>query len=75
MRWKIKQRKQKVEGSIRKRQPFAIFPTRIGDVIVWLERYEVKEKLCAVAMFDEGGYVYPELRWVEISRETITYYY
>ena len=74
MRWKVKQ-KEWIEGSIRKRKPFAFFPTRVGDQMVWLEQYQITEGLTAVAHFDEGGHVYPGLQWVELSRETLDYYY
>jgi hypothetical protein len=73
MRWKVKQ-KEWVEGSIRKRKPFAFLPVRIGDQMIWLEQYQITEGLKSVAVFDEGV-AYPELQWVEISRKTLDYYY
>ena len=73
MRWKIKQQEW-VEGSIRKRYRFAWFPTKVGNVMVWLERYVVKEQLKSIAVFDEG-ITYAELTWVEFSRDTLDYYY
>ncbi len=73
MRWRVKQ-KEWVEGSIRKRKPFAFLPVRIGDHMIWLEQYSLTEALKTVAVFDEGV-VYPELQWVTINKDTLDYYY
>ena len=73
MRWKIKQQEW-VEGSIRKRYRFAWFPTKVGNVMVWLERYVVKEQLECATVINEG-FTCRELRWTEISRDTLDYYY
>ena len=73
MRWKVRQTEW-VEGSIRKRKPFAFLPTRIRGEMVWFERYLVAEQLIAVAVFDEG-IAQKELQWVEVNRETLDYYY
>lgn len=73
MRWKHKKKEWK-EGDSRKRFPFAFLPTRVGEHMIWLETYVVYEQLKVVAKFDEGGFVYPELQWVEISREVRDYY-
>lgn len=72
MRWKVKQTKWEA-GDICERHPFAFFPTKIGDVVVWFERYKVTEQLKIVTMFD-NGMAHPQLQWVEISRDTLDYY-
>lgn len=73
MRWKVKQ-KEWVEGSVRKRKPFAFLPVRIDNQMVWFERYQILEVLKTVAVIDEG-IAQPELQWVELSRNTVDYYY
>ncbi len=59
MKWKIKQEPKL--GNIRCRRVFAWMPTVVGEYIVWLERYEVKEE-----------YIMDE--WVEVDRWDLCWY-
>lgn len=71
MRWKI--RVEPRVGDKRERYPFALFPTKIGTHMVWLERYWIEEELQDVAVFDEGQ-ILSERRWVEVQRGLPWYY-
>lgn len=46
MRWTPKPpRPQRTYGYLRRRLRFALFPLRVGDEVVWLERYWAVHKL------------------------------
>lgn len=68
MRWKIKNPKPKV-GDIRHIKAFALFPTIVGQYIVWLETFQVTEEY--MMSLDAAGTPRPE--WEEISRRTLDY--
>jgi len=74
MRWKADSIPK--EGDTRKRHRFAFFPTLVGDQVVWLERYGIKQKYMATLSFDQDtGTPYPVVMWVEVERYTLDYYY
>jgi hypothetical protein len=71
MRWKVKQPKPGPSiGTIRKRTKFAIFPKRINDTIIWLERYWVREEFRLTQ--DYSFHNKREYKaWFEIERGTL----
>lgn len=68
MRWKLKNPKPKI-GDIRHLKAFALFPTIVGQYIVWLETFQVTEEY--MMSLDAAGTPRPE--WEEISRRTLDY--
>lgn len=73
MRWKADS--TPMEGEIRNRRKFALFPTLVGDQVVWLERYGIEEKYTMTLGFDSDTKTpYHMLEWVEINRYTLNYY-
>lgn len=68
MRWKLKNPKPKI-GDIRHIKAFALFPTIVGQYIIWLETFQVTEEY--MMSLDAAGTPRPE--WEEISRRTLDY--
>lgn len=68
MRWKIKNPEPKI-GDIRHLKAFALFPTIVGQYIVWLETFQVTEEY--MMSLDAAGTPRPE--WIEVSRRTLDY--
>ena len=53
---------------------FAYFPTRIGDSIVWLQKYSVLYQFKKTYRFTAGSFnPYPTeiIKWVEVSKSFI----
>lgn len=74
MRWKADPAPK--EGDTRERRKFAWFPTLIGDEVVWLEQYGIKQRYITTVHIDTDVKVpYPVLEWVVIDRYTLDYYY
>lgn len=73
MRWKTN-RPRYEEGAVRTREKYAWLPTRIEDYTVWLEFYNVKEKLVAVVEFDEFANPHRSLQWQVTERHLLDYY-
>jgi hypothetical protein len=72
MRWTVKQKQTKptrpVVGDIRTRIRFAIFPKRINDTVIWLERYWVREELKQYQHYYLSMERFlPVVEWVEIE--------
>lgn len=73
MRWKADRAPK--EGDKRLRYKFAWKPIRIGDEMVWLERYGISEMYTRVSLYDELSLIPPfKMQWVIIERCTLDYY-
>lgn len=73
MRWKAAKEPQ--EGQTREKRKFAWTPIRIGEYVVWLERYGITEKYESRSDFDSDAKImYTVIEWVEIDRYLLDYY-